>query len=79
MTFDLILSPVNDWHASILSWKRQPSRSAQWGRGRTLITRRLFGDYGMGMGAMPGGMMGGMGTGMGGYGMGMGGGMPFGY
>lgn len=39
---------------------------------------RLFGDYGMGMGAMPGGMtgggmmggMGGMGTGMGGYGMG---------
>lgn len=38
---------------------------------------RLFGDYGMGMGAMPGGMMGGMGTMMGGYGMGMG--MPFGY
>lgn len=38
---------------------------------------RLFGDYGMGMGAMPGGMMGGMGTMMGGYGMGLG--MPFGY
>ncbi|GFZ51840.1 hypothetical protein JCM24511_09608 [Saitozyma sp. JCM 24511] len=37
----------------------------------------LFGDYGMGMGAMPGGMMGGMGTMMGGYGMGLG--MPFGY
>lgn len=38
---------------------------------------RLYGDYGMGMGAMPGGMMG-MGAGMGGYGMGMGG-MPMGY
>lgn len=38
---------------------------------------RLFGDYGMGMGAMPGGMMGGMGTMMGGYGMNMG--MPWGY
>jgi len=33
----------------------------------------MFGDYGMGMGAMPGGMMGGMGGGMGGMGMGMGG------
>lgn len=31
----------------------------------------MFGDYGMGMGAMPGGMMGGMGgMGMGGYGQG---------
>ncbi|XAO26558.1 hypothetical protein I312_105395 [Cryptococcus bacillisporus CA1280] len=37
----------------------------------------LFGDYGMGMGAMPGGMMGGTGTIMGGYGMNMG--MPWGY
>ncbi|KIR55048.1 hypothetical protein I315_02285 [Cryptococcus gattii Ru294] len=37
----------------------------------------LFGDYGMGMGAMPGGMMGGMGTMMGGYGMNMG--LPWGY
>ena len=33
----------------------------------------MFGDYGMGMGAMPGGMMGGMGGGMGGMGYGMGG------
>lgn len=38
---------------------------------------RMFGDYGMGMGAMPSGMMGGMGAGMGGYGMGTG--MPYGY
>ena len=33
----------------------------------------MFGDYGMGMGAMPGGIMGGMGGGMGGMGYGMGG------
>ena len=40
-------------------------------------TCSLFGDYGMGMGALPGGMMGGLGAHMGGYGLGTG--MPLGY
>lgn len=40
---------------------------------------RLFGDYGMGMGALPGGMMGGLGTMQQGYGMGLTAGMPFGF
>lgn len=39
----------------------------------------LFGDYGLGMGALPGGMMGGLGTMQQGYGMGLTRGTPYGY
>jgi hypothetical protein len=35
-----------------------------------MLMSSLFGDYGMGMGALPGGMMSGMGGMMGGYGHG---------
>jgi hypothetical protein len=36
----------------------------------SILMVSMFGDYGMGMGAMPGGMMPGMGGMMGGYGQG---------